>query len=147
MNPEAGEDFIWRLFDGELSPDEFAKLERSLEESPEARDRFLEQVDLHNLLGQKLCTPESLARSVQGPVSMDRLIRRERSRAAKYALLAAAAALVLLGVVFKLIFVKEPVPLVTFRTGRLCRRSWKAVCERDFRFLLDLRPKTGRLAG
>jgi ferric-dicitrate binding protein FerR (iron transport regulator) len=117
MNPETDEDLIWRLFDGELSPDEFAKLGKSLEESPGARALFLEHVDLHNLLGQKFCTPESVARTVQGPVSMDRLIRRERRRSAKYALVAAAAAVVVLGLVFKVIFVKEPVPLVAFRTS------------------------------
>jgi anti-sigma factor RsiW len=117
MNPGADEDRIWRLFDGDLTPEEFAALEQSLEQCPEARTRFLEHVDLHNLLGQKFSIPESAARSMKGLVSVDKLVSRERRRSANYALIAAAAALVLLGVVFQVIFVKEPRPLVTFRTS------------------------------
>lgn len=117
MNPEADENRIWRLFDGDLTPEEFARLEQKLAESPEARARFLEQVELHNLLGQKFTTPDSVARSMQGVVSVDLLVSRQRRRSAKYSLFAAAALLVLLGVVLRVIFVAEPRPLVAFRTS------------------------------
>jgi hypothetical protein len=117
MNPEVDEDWIWRLFDGDLTSEEFARLEQSLEACPEARARFVEYVDLHNLLGQKFSTPDSVARSMKGPMSVDLLISRQRRKLVKYAVLSAAAALVLLGVVFKIIFVKDPVPLVSFRTS------------------------------
>lgn len=117
MNPETDEDRIWQLFDGELAPEEFAKLERSLEDCPEARARFLDQAEFHSLLGQKYSIPESVARSMKGVVSADRLVRRERRRSANRSILAAAAAIVLIGLVFKIIFVKEPGPLVTFQTS------------------------------
>ena len=117
MNPETHDDRIWRLFDGDLTPEEFTGLEQHLEESPEARARFLEHVDLHNLLDQKFATPDSVARSMKGWVSVDLLVSRQRRRSARYSLLAAAAVLVLLGVVLSIIFVPEPAPLVTFRTS------------------------------
>ena len=117
MNPKVDEDRIWRLFDGNLTAEEFAELEKCLEECPEARTRFMEHADLHNLLGQKFSMPESVARSMKGLTSVDRLVSRERRRSANYAVMAAAAALILLGVVFKVTFVKEPLPLVTFRTS------------------------------
>lgn len=58
MNSENENDRIWRLFDGELTPEEFALLERDLEANPEARARFLDHVDLHNLLDKKFSTPD-----------------------------------------------------------------------------------------
>jgi anti-sigma factor RsiW len=117
MNPESDEDRVWQWFDGDITPEEFAKLERSLEDCPEARARFLDQVDLHNLLGQKFSIPESVARSMKGAASAERLVRRERRRSANHAILAAAAAIVLFGVVFKIIFVKDPEPWATLRTS------------------------------
>jgi hypothetical protein len=117
VNPEDDNGRIWRLFDGDLTAEEFARLERNLEESAEARARFLEHVDLHNLLGQKFSTEEAVARSMKGSVSVDLLISRQRRKLVKYSILTAAAALFLLGVVLKIIFVRTPDPLVTFRTS------------------------------
>jgi hypothetical protein len=115
VNPAEEEDRLWRLFDGELTPQEFAELEKHLAQSQDARARFLESVDLHNLLGKKFSIPESVARSMKGLVSADQLASRKRRRSANYALFAAAAALVILGVVFKIIFVRQPVPSFTFQ--------------------------------
>lgn len=117
MSTEADEDRIWRLFDGDITPEEFAALERRLGECPETRARFLEHVDMHNLLGQKFSTPDSVARSMKGLASVDLVLSRQRRRAVRYSLLGAAAVLALLGVVLKIIFVPDPAPLVTFRTS------------------------------
>jgi ferric-dicitrate binding protein FerR (iron transport regulator) len=117
VNPECKDDRIWRLFDGDLTPEEFELLERSLEASPEARAHFLDHVDLHNLLDKKFSTPASVARSMKGVVSVDLLINRQRLKLVKYSIFAAAAALILFGVVLKITFVRQSDPLVTFRTS------------------------------
>lgn len=114
---EIDDDRIWRLFDGDLTPEEFALLERNLEADPEARARFLEQVGLHNLLDKKFSTPDSVAGSMKGLVSVDLLIRRQRRRLVKYALFAAAAALVVFSLILKTTLVGDPEPLVSFRTS------------------------------
>lgn len=117
MNHENDNGQIWRLFDGDLTEEEFARLERNLEESAEARTRFLEHVDLQNLLCQKFSTQEAVARSLKGAVSVDLLIHRQRLKLVKYSVFAAAAALLVFGLVLKIIFVSQPDPLVTFRTS------------------------------
>lgn len=117
MNPENENDRIWRLLDGELTPEEFALLERDLEASPEARARFLDHVDLHNLLDKKFSTPDSVARRMKGVVSVDLLVSRQRRKLVKYSIFAAAAALLLFGLVLKITLVRQPDPMVTFRTS------------------------------
>lgn len=117
MNSENENDRIWRLFDGELTPEEFALLERDLEANPEARARFLDHVDLHNLLDKKFSTPDSVAGRMKGVVSVDLLVSRQRRKLVKYSIFAAAAALLLFGLVLKITLVRQPDPMVTFRTS------------------------------
>jgi len=57
MNSESFEAAVSRLLDGDISPEDFSELERYLEGSAEARARYMEFVDLHNVLDLELSMP------------------------------------------------------------------------------------------
>ena len=112
MNPENQfEKTAWRLLDGELTQEEFSELETTLLQSEEERARFLEIADFHGLLYQKL----GYNTSEPSIVSMDEVIQRQQRRILKRSAFAAAALLLLTGLVMSVIWMKQAAPLLTFR--------------------------------
>lgn len=112
MSPsEEFERSVWRLLDGRLDEDEFRQLESRLAENEDELDRFVEMVDLHGVLMQKLSL------NVSGPsvLAMDEVLRRQRRRYFIHSSMGAAAVLLLVGVMLKLVWLKPVEPLLTFR--------------------------------
>ena len=105
------EEGVWKLLDGELDEEKFRALETHLLESEEARARFLEISDLHGLLYQRL----GQTASEPSVISMDTVIQRQQRRILKRSALAAAALLLIAGLVMSVIWMKQSAPLLTFR--------------------------------
>lgn len=104
MNQDQEESRIWRLFDGDLTAEEFAELEHKLGESPEARARFLDHVDLHVLLGQ------TLSQSQHATITdyREANVKRWRPRPRTWMTLAAAAVILLTAVIHQIVVTSGP---------------------------------------
>ncbi|MFC7337126.1 LamG-like jellyroll fold domain-containing protein [Haloferula chungangensis] len=111
MNLQEFEQSVWRLLDGTLDEEGFRELEASLIGNDELQERFVEMADLHGTLLQ------TLARKGGEPsvLNMDEILRRQRGRQLLRSSLAAAAILLLVGIMLKVVWLKPPQPLVTFR--------------------------------
>lgn len=105
------EQAVWNLLDGNLREEEFNELQSSLLQSDEERERFLKIVELHGSLHQKL-GHDATEPSV---VSMEEVTHRQRLRIFKRSALAAAAVLLLSGILMSSIWLKKPEPLLTFQ--------------------------------
>ncbi|MEP4077182.1 LamG-like jellyroll fold domain-containing protein [Haloferula sp.] len=115
MKKEAFEMAISRYLDDEISPEEFHELEEFLESSKEAREHYLEFVDLHNAMDLEVSLPHLIHPGASNVVPMDRILKRQKRRSFIQSALAAAATIALLGVLFKLVNVPEPEALLSFR--------------------------------
>jgi len=111
MNPTDFEESVWRLLDGSLDEEGFQALQAHLVAHEEEQDRFVEMVDLHGTLIQKL----SVHGAEPSVLSMDEVLRRQRRRYFKQSALAAAAVVLLVVVVMKGVFLKPAPPLLTIR--------------------------------
>lgn len=114
MNLEKIDAAIQRSFDGSLSEEEGLKLRAVLKADPAARALYYEQAALHQALAYRFA-PLTVVTAAKSQA-------HERARiqsiaTARKALLVAAAAVVILGVVLKLMFVPETRALASFRTS------------------------------
>ncbi|MFC7338750.1 LamG-like jellyroll fold domain-containing protein [Haloferula chungangensis] len=109
---------VSRYLDGELSPRDFAELEKYLESSEEARASYLDQIDLHNVLDLELSTPAMVYPGVSNVVPIERMMKRQKRRAFIQSAMVAAAMLVLLGILFQLVVVPKKEPPLVFRASR-----------------------------
>ena len=108
---------ISRYLDGTISPEDFAELEEHLANSEEARELYLDHVDLHNVLDLEISMPRVVHPAFSNVVPVEQIRKRQQRRSMIQATMAAAAVLMLLGVVFKLVIVPEREPLLTFETA------------------------------
>ena len=76
-----------------------------------------DNVDLHNVLDLKLAPHEIVQPGASTVVPMDRILVRQKRRAFRSAVFAAAALFVVLGVALKFILLPEPEALLTFRSS------------------------------
>ncbi len=109
------ESTILLLLDGTLPDEEIEELEERLLNDPAARTEYARIVRLHSALEARFAA-RTATRSA-GVVPVDRVVTIQRRRVFKYSLLGAAALLVLMGVVLKLVLVPEPKPLLSFRAA------------------------------
>lgn len=116
MNESQFQNQLWRLIDGDLSPEEFAELEKYLSSNPEARAMFIEQIELHNILELGLSVTATSSAHPEGVISMDRILARQHRRALKYSAIGAAALLAIALTIFTLILSPNQAPIVAFRT-------------------------------
>jgi len=115
MSPRDFETAVSRLLDGDLSAGEFAQLESHLRASAGARARYLDCIDLHNLLQLEL-GPRALVQPAPAAViPMDRILQKQRRKALRAALLAAAAVVMLGATVMWYILVPDRPPVLSFR--------------------------------
>ena len=88
---------IQRLFDDELTADEFSKLEKELLENPEAMDLYLSYSGLDSDLKHHSSYQKNAEQIAVLPV--EKLLAQQRRRAIQISLLSAAAVVMILGVV------------------------------------------------
>jgi len=117
VKPEAFEAAVSRYLDGHCSPEEFAELEDYLANSEEARELFLDHIDLHNVLDLELSMPQIMHSAFSQVVPVEQLRERQQRRSMVQATMVAAALLMLLGVVFKFVIIPEREPLLTFESA------------------------------
>lgn len=118
MNDELFESYLSRSLDRDLTAQEFAELEQHLIGSPEARARYLEYVDLHTVLDldlQQATSPVALGTS--SIVDIDRIIRRQKRRSRRVAMISAAAILIIGLLIMQVFLVKEKRDSLTFQTS------------------------------
>ena len=111
MSPHELDRAIQASFDGSLSPDECLKLRAILKADPAARALYYQYADLHQSLVFRISrfTTFDSARSLA-----DMRLHLQSRRSARMALAAAAAALIMIGVLLRFILIPEP-PLATYR--------------------------------
>ena len=114
MSPETFESYLSRLFDNDLSPQEFSELEAHFMSSPKARARYLECVDFQNIIELELSNHPQQQLGSSNIVPIDRIISRQKRRTAMIASFAAAA-LIMIGVmVMTVLIVPEKQHGLTF---------------------------------
>ena len=118
MSPQEFESALSLLFDGELEPATFARLEEFLMSSTEARQRYLEYVDLHNVLDLKLSTAPPVPRQIARPaiLPIQSKHRKQKQKQKRKTLhLAVAAMVTLAAVIAGLLYAGPGRPTVVFR--------------------------------
>ena len=98
---------VLTLLDGQLSPEEAARLEQDLLASEKARETYEQLVLLHNALESRFEVKPVVQNTAVIP--MERLVTDQQRRVVKFSLLAAAALLVISGVVMWLILAPQRV--------------------------------------
>ena len=114
MSPQEFETALSLLFDGELDPATFARLEEFLMSSAEARQCYLEYVDLHNVLDLKLAPAPPMVRQVGRPAVLP-IHLRFRKKKRKTLPLAVAAMVTLAAVIAGLLYAGPKRPAMVFR--------------------------------
>lgn len=114
LSPAELDRLIHALLDSVISPDEHRLLQESLGSDEEARQRYLSLAELHNLL--ELQAKQMPATGHSDIIPINKLVRRQQSRTAKRALLAAAAAMIVLGIFMRLVLVPSSEPSVIARS-------------------------------
>ncbi|MBT8038443.1 MAG: hypothetical protein KJO21_12960 [Verrucomicrobiae bacterium] len=117
MNQGQFETLLSRALDNDLTAEEFATFEQQLASSPEARARYLEAVDLHNLLDLELQAKLPVQLGTSNVVDVQRIIRKQKRKSMRIAALAAAAVLIIGLVSLRLIMVAERAPTLAFTTA------------------------------
>ncbi|MBK1825552.1 LamG-like jellyroll fold domain-containing protein [Haloferula rosea] len=108
---------ISRYLDGTISPEEFAELEEYLANSEEARELYLDYVDVHNVLDLEISMPRVIHPAFSNVVPVEQIRERQQRRSMIQATMVAAAVLMLLAVVFKFVIVPDRPPLLTFEVA------------------------------
>ena len=112
MNQETFYRALSQLTDGDISPALFQELEQHLLESEEARHKYREFIHIQSLIACEI--------NVQQPknvVPVDRIIRRQKHRSFRIAVMAAAALLLLGLITMRLFLVAEREPTLAFETS------------------------------
>jgi ferric-dicitrate binding protein FerR (iron transport regulator) len=112
MNRSEFESALSRLFDADLDPAEFERLERHLLSSAEARARYLEALELQNALELELAQPSVVQPRRSTLIPVDRILRRRR--AVRMAAFATAAVAMLSAVAVWLMEVRAKRPTLAF---------------------------------
>ncbi len=121
MSPDEFDSALSLLMDNEISPEAFAELEGHLSGSEEARRRYMDVVDLHQLLRLEQGARQRTA--AQGSViPMDRVVARQKRRTLKFALLSSAAAILVAVLVSTYILLPDPPP-ARFKTSSFAQFS------------------------
>ncbi len=118
MNHFSPEDLltrIHRLLDGEMEAQELALLEIELQSNPEARKIYLEYANLHSALENHFASENELNHGRIIPI--DRYLARQRIRNAKFSVIAAAAILMISGLLLWSIYSKDPKTIVSFESS------------------------------
>ena len=117
MNTEEFDVFLSRLFDGELSSEEFQALEKDLISDARARDQYLDYADLHNLLELELSAQLLPGTGNQGSAPLSLVIKRQKQKLARISVLAAAVLLLIGLTIFALVHSEPGGPVADFRLG------------------------------
>ncbi|MCP5535752.1 MAG: FecR domain-containing protein [Akkermansiaceae bacterium] len=117
MNNAVFESNLSRALDRDLSPGEFADLERHLIASREARLRYMEYVDLHTVLDLELQNAAPQQPGKSKVIDVTHIDRRQKRRALRIGLLSAAAILIIGLISMHLFSVREKEPALTFQTS------------------------------
>lgn len=107
---------IFALFDGTISPEDHSRLQVSLKNIPQARERYRALVELHSLLegeAEQQSTASALGSNI---IPMEDVIRRQRRRFAKKSMVAAAAVILFSAFILQFVLV-ENVDLATAKTS------------------------------
>lgn len=99
---------IFSLFDGSITPEEHSRLQVSLKNLPEARERYHTLVELHSLLehvAEQQYSASSLGSNI---IPMEDVVRRQRRRFAKRSLLATAAVILFSAFLLQFILIEKP---------------------------------------
>ncbi|MGJ8642709.1 MAG: LamG-like jellyroll fold domain-containing protein [Luteolibacter sp.] len=115
MTPAEFDVCLSRLFDGELSTEEFSSLEQHLTSNAEARRQYLDYVDLHNILELELSAQVVPGTRNQGFVPLSRVLKQQRLRIMRISAMAAAALFIVGILVFALITSEKPELMADFR--------------------------------
>ena len=117
MNQETFETYLSRLFDQDLSEQEFRELEEHLSHSPEARAYYRDYASFHNILDLELEEHQATPVGSSNVVPIERIIRRQKRRTLRIAALSAAAIVLLAIVTMRLFFIEEKPPTLVFKTS------------------------------
>lgn len=107
MSPETFESYLSRLFDNDLSPQEFSQLETHLSHSPEARFRYMEWVDFQNIMELVLSAPTHQKIGASNVIPIDHIVRIQRSKSLRIASFTAAALIIIGAMVMTLLVTPE----------------------------------------
>ncbi|MEP4078663.1 LamG-like jellyroll fold domain-containing protein [Haloferula sp.] len=117
MSPADFESSVFRMLDGELPQEGLAELQGYMASSAEARKLYLEYVELHNVLDLELAIPAVVQPGTSDVVPVKRLVARQQRRIFRWSAVAAAALVVLTGVLFRLVLAPESESLLSFRVA------------------------------
>ena len=110
------ESLINDLIEGVIAEEEFARLQQELTENPEARKIYCQYIHVQNALDEHSSGASAFASSKVVPI--EKILRRQRSRQFKIAILAAAAVLIISLVTMRLFFVDAARPAsLAFQTS------------------------------
>ena len=114
MTSKELEYLIQDFFDGSITEEQLSLLQDELRTNPKARDIYRDFVHLQNAIQLQAQAPDPLSQHV---IPIDRIIRKQKYRATRTALITAAAVIILVAVTMKLFFVPEKPPTLTFETA------------------------------
>lgn len=117
MSRDEFERLLSGVLDNDLSADEFAEFEQYLVSSPEAREIYLDAIDLHNLLDLELQARPLATQAFSGVVDVKRIIMNQRRREIRIAAMAAAAVIILSLSSLRLFMVTERDLTLSFDTA------------------------------
>lgn len=117
MRPEEFELMLSRLMDRDLSEKEFEEFERHLMSSPEAQERYLDHVDVENLLSQKFAPKELVKPGVSKVFDVSAVLQKQVRKTLRISAFAAAAVVMVSMVSLHLFFAADQAPLLAFETA------------------------------
>lgn len=116
MNDEQFSSYLSRALDRDLSSTEFAEFELHLLHSPDARKRYAEYVDLHNILELELHKNLRAKRPGTSEVAdISHIVHRQNQRVLKISAFSAAAVLILSLIIMQLFSAPENEPSLMFQ--------------------------------
>lgn len=118
MSPSDFETAVFRLLDGELPPEDFTELRDHLAESADARKLYLDYAELHNVLDLELASHPVVQPGASEVVPVDRLVARQQRRILRWSAVAAAALVMIMGVVFRLVLAPAPEVVLSYRVAQ-----------------------------
>lgn len=116
MNPSDFESALIGLLDGEISPEDFAELKVYLADSADARMRYLDFAELHNLLELELSARPVIQPGATEVISVERIVARQQRKTLRWSAVAAAALVMLMGILLRLVLTPEPEAVFSYRT-------------------------------
>ncbi len=118
MNPSSSDDLsarIQSLFDGQMDARELVLLDQELQSDPQARKLFLEYAHLHSALESHFASESELHHG--RIITIDRYLARQKLRIARFSGIAAAAILMISGLLLWSVYSEDPKTIASFESS------------------------------